>query len=152
MRYSKIRKMDIVNGIGISCSIFFQGCSHHCKGCFNEDTWDFCAGKYFDKETEDTFIELCKNKHINAVSILGGEPLDQDNEEMFLFLSRIKSEVNKPIYLWTGYIIEEIKHNKCISIVDVLIDGKFEEVNKDINLYLRGSSNQNIYKKGINYD
>ena len=152
MRYSKIRKMDIVNGIGISCSIFFQGCSHHCKGCFNEDTWDFRSGIYFDKETEDTFIELCKNKHINAVSILGGEPLDQDNEEMFLFLSRIKSEVNKPIYLWTGYILEEIKYNKCISMVDTLIDGKFEELNKDINLYLRGSSNQNIYKKGINYD
>ena len=149
MRYSLIRDMDISNGVGIACSIFFQGCRHHCKGCFNKETWDFNGGKEFTKEVQDKFIELCNKPFIDCVSILGGEPLQQDDTIGFYkFTENLKIKVRKPIYLWTGYTWEEIMQSreltKKILCVDYLIDGKFEEDKKDLNLKLRGSSNQRI--------
>lgn len=149
MRYAKIREMDIVNGIGISCSLFTQGCSHHCKGCFNSETWDFNGGKEFTKETEDKFIELCKKPYVDCIGILGGEPFDQD-EHIYLLLKRIKSEVNKPIYLWSGYKYEELINcdipRNCIleELIDYIIDGEFKEEEKNLNLLLRGSNNQRV--------
>lgn len=148
MRYAKVRSMDIVNGCGVMCSLFTQGCSHHCKGCFNEETWDFCGGKLWVQDVEDKFIELCKNPHIDGISILGGEPLDQA-EELYNILVRVKMESNKSIYLWSGYTFEETKANiskwrVVRDCVDVLIDGEFHEDEKDLKLKLRGSSNQRV--------
>lgn len=147
MRYAYINEVDVVNGYGLSCSIFFQGCSHHCDGCFNENIWTFDDGYIFDKETEDNFIESCKEHYIDTVSILGGEPFHQNNDDMLRFLIRLKKEVNKPIYLWTGYTIEQLYDNQCLQYIDVLIDGKFEKDKKDTTLYLRGSTNQRVIKK-----
>ena len=149
MRYAQIRSMDISNGVGISCSLFVQGCSHHCKNCFNPETWDFNAGKEWTKEIEDKCINLCKNPHVDCISILGGEPFDQ-GEHIYFLLKRIKQEVSKPIYLWTGYVIEylvdkDISRN-CINenLIDYLIDGEYVDELRDLNLDLRGSSNQRV--------
>ena len=150
MRYASIRDMDIVNGVGIACSLFVQGCSHHCKNCFNYETWDFNGGKEWTKEIEDEFIEICKRPYIDCVSILGGEPLDQDLD-MLELLRRIKKEVGKPIYLWTGYTWETIFSNEdyvlemlILSLCDYVIDGEYIDDLKDYRLKLRGSSNQRI--------
>ena len=150
MRYASIRDMDIVNGVGIACSLFVQGCSHHCKNCFNQETWDFNGGKEWTKEIEDEFIEICKRPYIDCVSILGGEPLDQDLD-MLELLRRIKKEVGKSIYLWTGYTWETIFSNEdyvlemlILSLCDYVIDGEYIDDLKDYRLKLRGSSNQRI--------
>lgn len=154
MRYAQIRDMDIVNGKGIGASIFFQGCSHRCKGCFNSSTWDFNGGKEWTKEVEDEFIEICKREYIDHVSLLGGEPLDQPIDELITLLNRVKIEVGKPIWLWTGYTFMYIenspshpKFSDVLDYVDYVIDGEFIEELKDLNLPYRGSSNQNIWKK-----
>lgn len=144
--------MDISNGDGIRVSLFVQGCKFCCKGCFNKETWDFNGGKEWSKEIEDNFIELCKRPHISSVSILGGEPLQQDDALLSL-LKRIKSEVNKPISLWTGYKFDEIPKDKqeYLEYIEMITDGKFIEELKDFKLIFKGSSNQNVYKKGIDY-
>lgn len=149
MRYASIRKMDIVNGEGIGVSLFVQGCPFHCKGCFNQETWDFNGGKEFTKELKEKFIDLCKKDYVNFIGILGGEPLVQ-GDEFYWFLKEIKYEVpNKPIFLWTGYKWEEICYHDVAwdivrECVDILIDGKYEENKKDFSLKLRGSSNQRV--------
>jgi anaerobic ribonucleoside-triphosphate reductase activating protein len=151
MNYSQIRDMDIVNGQGIAVSLFVSGCPNHCKGCFNQDTWNFNSGKEWTKEVEDKFIELCKRPYIDCVSFLGGEPLAQ-GLDIIKLLTRVKKEVGKPMYVWTGYTYEYIKE-KLPAIYDVLvwcgvylIDGRYEEDKKDLMLKLRGSSNQRIWK------
>lgn len=152
MRYAKIRSMDISNGEGIRVSLFVQGCNFRCKGCFNQDTWNFDDGKEWNKEIEDKFIELCKQPHIQGVSILGGEPLQQDNDMLHL-LQRIKREVNKKISVWTGYKIEDIPEDKKVLLeyIDEIIDGQFIESQKDPKLDFRGSSNQKRYRKAVDY-
>ncbi len=152
MRYAKIKKMDIANGKGIRVSLFVQGCKFRCKGCFNKETWDFDGGKEWNKEIEDIFIELCMQAHIQAVSILGGEPLQQDDDLLHL-LKRIKREVKKPISLWTGYKFEEIPADKkeWLNYIDEITDGQFVEELKNLKLDFRGSSNQKRYIKGIDY-
>lgn len=158
MRYAKINKMDIVNGEGIAVSLFVQGCNHHCKGCFNPETWNFNDGYEWTEDIENHFLELCKLPYIDCVSILGGEPFDQD-EPIFCLLEKIKDEVNKPIYLWSGYTFEKLMTRslwcarECLrkGFIDFLIDGEFEEDKKNLNLKLRGSSNQRVVdvKKSI---
>ena len=145
MNYAQIRDMDIVNGEGIVVSLFVQGCPHHCNGCFNQETWDFNGGKEWTKEVEDEFIKLCKRDYVSCVSLLGGEPLAQN--DILDLLKRIKVEVDKPVYVWTGYTAEFTTKYKSLelSYIDYLIDGKFEEDKKDVRLRLRGSSNQRIW-------
>jgi anaerobic ribonucleoside-triphosphate reductase activating protein len=153
LRYAKIKNLDIDNAPGICVSLFVQGCSHHCKGCFNPDTWDFDKGKLFDKDIENQFIELCKQSYIKNICILGGEPLDQP-KELLLLLNRIKAEIpDKEIWIWSGYTYEDIlKSNEPIdeirkeilSVVDVLVDGRFIEELADKNLRYCGSTNQRI--------
>lgn len=152
MRYATIKKNDIANGVGVRTSLFVQGCKFCCKGCFNKDTWDFNGGKEWTKNIEDEFIDLCKRPYIKAVSILGGEPLQQDDDLVNL-LKRIKEEVNKPISLWTGYKFNNIPEDKKIILnyVDEITDGQFIEELKDYTLKFRGSSNQKTYKKGMDY-
>lgn len=155
MKYNLIRDMDISNGEGIACSIFFQGCTHHCKGCFNPETWDFDGGKELTPEVEENFLEMCKKPYIKCVSVLGGDPFDQDREELYGFLKRVKSEVGKPVYLWTGYIYEEIIKDPIIAkifdeeLIEVLIDGPFILEQRDLRLKLRGSGNQRVLRRKL---
>lgn len=153
MRYSQIRNIDISNGIGISCSIFFQGCSHRCHNCFNPETWDFNKGKEFTKEKQLEFISLCKKPYVDCISILGGEPVQQNCIEFSEFLDELRL-IKKPIFLWSGYTYEEIINmNKwyLLDKIDYLIDGKYVEELHDYTLHLKGSSNQRIIdcKKSI---
>lgn len=140
------------NGDGIRVSLFVQGCNFHCKGCFNKDTWDFNGGNEWNKDIENKFISLCKKPYIRAVSILGGEPLQQDDDLLHL-LQRLKSEVGKPISLWTGYKFSDIPSDKKVLLdyIDEVTDGQFIEELRDLRLKFRGSSNQKIFVKGIDY-
>lgn len=160
MRYALIRSRDINNGPGICASLYVQGCNHHCKECFNPETWDYNGGKLWTKEKEFQFIEACKNEYVKNICILGGEPLDQ-GKELFDLLLKLNEEVQKPIWLWTGYVWEDIftgqniiiqqnyDEDKAIkrgilNLCSVVIDGPFVEELKDNSLRYRGSLNQRI--------
>lgn len=150
MRYNKIRKMDISNGEGVRVSLFVQGCSFHCKNCFNQETWDFNGGKEFTTAEIQKIIELADKDYIAGLSILGGEPLHNNNvDEVFHIVATFKEKFpNKDIWLWTGFKFEDaIKDSKrkfILRNIDVLIDGQFEEDKKDLTLKWRGSSNQRV--------
>lgn len=149
MNYAKIKWFDISNGPGVRASLFVSGCTHECKNCFNKEAWDFKYGKPWTKEIEDKLIEHLNKEEIKGVNILGGEPLQQDETLLHLLL-RISQEVNKPIWLWTGYDIVDVIHygtknqRYILYSCNVVIDGKFEEDKKNLNLKYRGSSNQRI--------
>lgn len=182
MRYADIVEFDVNNGEGVGCSLFVQGCHFHCKNCFNQTTWDFNGGKEWTEDVENKFIELVKRPYITRVSILGGEPLTDENvADVSELVSRIKTETNKKIWLYTGYTWEYlIKENRLIqnytfdnfidpdnerqywkylqrfsiiSLIDVLVDGQYVDELKDMNLPFRGSSNQRLIdvKKTIDY-
>ena len=149
MRFSKIKNNDIVNGIGITLSVWTQGCPHHCKGCFNKETWTFNEGNEFTNDDLNYIISNIDSFNVKRnLSILGGEPLCPENVEGVINLCREFKKVypDKLIYLWTGYTIEEFnqKQKQIVEYVDFIIDGKFEEAKKNLNLHLRGSSNQRI--------
>lgn len=150
MKYAKIRKMDISNGEGVRVSLFVQGCSFHCKNCFNQETWDFNGGKEFTTAEIQKIIELADKDYIAGLSILGGEPLHNNNvDEVFHIVATFKEKFpNKNIWLWTGFKFEDaIKDSKrkfILRNIDVLIDGQFEEDKKDLTLKWRGSSNQRV--------
>ena len=173
MRYASIRTMDVSDGEGVGCSLFVQGCHFHCKNCFNQSTWDFNGGKEWTKDTKEKFLELVNRPYITRVSILGGEPLADENvADVSELVSRIKTETNKKIWLYTGYTWEYlIKENRLmqnytpdsfvdqnneyqywkslqrhsiISLIDVLVDGQYVDELKDMNLPFRGSSNQRL--------
>ena len=149
MRFSKIKDNDIANGIGITLSIWTQGCPHHCGGCFNKETWDFNLGKEFTNDDLNYIISNIDSFNVKRnLSVLGGEPLCPQNVEGVINLCREFKKVypDKLIYLWTGYTIEEFnqKQKQILEYVDFIIDGKFEEAKKNLNLKLRGSSNQRI--------
>lgn len=149
MNYSRIKWYDISNGPGVRASLFVSGCTHKCKGCFNEVTWDFNYGDKWDAETENKFIKHLQKPEIVGVNILGGEPLQQD-ETLLKLLKRINQEVKKPIWLWTGYTLEEIikannpLQHSILEQCDVFIEGRFVEAKKDLNLKYRGSTNQRV--------
>lgn len=150
MKYAKIRKMDISNGEGVRVSLFVQGCSFHCKNCFNPETWDFNKGKEFTTAEIQKIIELANKDYIAGLSVLGGEPLHNNNvDEVFHIVATFKEKFpNKDIWLWTGFKFEDaIKDSKrkfILRNIDVLIDGQFEEDKKDLTLKWRGSSNQRV--------
>ena len=150
MKYAKIRKMDISNGEGVRVSLFVQGCSFHCKNCFNQETWDFNGGKEFTTAEIQKIIELANKDYIAGLSVLGGEPLHSNNvDEVFHIVATFKEKFpNKDIWLWTGFKFEDaIKDSKrkfILRNIDVLIDGQFEEDKKDLTLKWRGSSNQRV--------
>ena len=147
MKYSKIRKMDISNGPGVRVSIFFQGCSFHCKGCFNEETWDFLGGKDFGENEINTIIDLAKDDYISGLSILGGEPMHPKNiEATTLLAKRFKEKYpNKTVWAWSGFLFDEyVKDQEVSKYLDVLVDGQFVEEKKNPTLKWRGSSNQRV--------
>ncbi len=146
MRYSQIRSLDIANGKGCRVSIFCSGCEHRCKGCFQPETWNFDYGKEFSEDTLNSILELAKPEYIRGLSVLGGEPCNPRNLPEILKLTRKFKEVypEKDIWLWTGYLIEEVFEDLVDSEIDVIVDGRFVEELKDLRLKYRGSSNQRI--------
>ena len=146
MKYAQMRQYDIANGPGVRASLFFSGCTYHCKNCFNQDFQDFNYGEEWTSEAENLFIKYAQNEHVAGVSILGGEPLQQDPQKLCAFLKRLKEEVKKPIWLWTGYTYEKIPaaYQDALKYIDVIIDGLFIESLKNAKLYYRGSSNQRV--------
>ncbi len=145
MRYGQIRKYDIANGPGIRTSVFVTGCPLNCAGCFNKEYQDALNGKEWTKEQEDLVIEYLKIDHVSGLSILGGEPLVQD-ESLLNLLKRAKKEVNKDIWLWSGFCYEQLnqKQLEVLNYVDVLVDGPFILAKKDLNLKYCGSTNQRV--------
>ena len=150
MRYSQIIPFDVCNGKGIGLSLFVQGCKFHCKGCFNSETWNFDGGKEWNEEIKNKFFELINRPYIKRVSILGGEPLADENiSEIYNLISEIKERFpDKDIWLYSGYTLEEIQEWKAgmcvLEYVDVLVDGPYIEEQRDISLHWRGSKNQRI--------
>ena len=146
MRYNKIRKMDISNGPGIRVSIFMQGCSFHCKDCFNSETWDFKAGKEFNDEVINKVLDLASLPYIVGLSILGGEPMHPNNREGTIKLAKAfkKRYPDKDIWVWSGYLFDELKDIEGLSYIDTLVDGRFVIEQANPTLKFRGSSNQRV--------
>ncbi len=149
MRFSKIKDNDIANGLGITMSLWTQGCPHQCRGCFNSETWDFNIEKEFTKDDLKYILDsIDKNNIKRDLSILGGEPLCSQNVEGVINLCKEfkKYYPDKKIYLWTGYTVENFNdiQKEILKYIDVLVDGKFEEDKKNLAIMLRGSSNQRV--------
>lgn len=161
MKYAQIRKYDTANGPGIRSTLFVSGCTHRCAGCFNQDYQDFNYGDTWTEEVENNFIEMVKDSNVHGVTILGGEPLQQDDSMASLFI-RIKEDTGKSLWVFTGYTFEHLLQMiangtatktmvMALLYADVLVDGPFIESKKDLRLKFRGSSNQRILdvKKSI---
>ena len=156
MNYSAIKKCDVANGPGVRVSLFVSGCTHHCPGCFNAETWDFNFGAEFTKVQEDEIIELLKPEYIKGLSLLGGEPFEPSNQRVLVgLLRRIKETYpKKTVWCYTGYLLDDEllqeSRARCevtdemLSYIDILVDGEFVENMKDLRLRFRGSSNQRV--------
>lgn len=155
MNYGNIKTCDVSNGIGVRTSLFVSGCTHHCKGCFNAETWDFSYGQPFTAETEALLLAELGKSYVSGLSVLGGEPFEPDNQRALLpFLRRVRESFpGKTIWVYSGYTWEELtggSRARCeateemLSLIDVLVDGEFVEARKDISLRFRGSGNQRI--------
>lgn len=156
MNYAEIKKTDIANGEGVRVSLFVSGCRRHCKNCFNKVTWDFAYGKPFTEETQEELLEALAPDYIAGLTLLGGDPMEPENQRALLpFVREVRrSFPQKSIWCYTGYTfldgaLEEEQANcevtrELISLLDVLVDGRFVEELKDIRLVFRGSSNQRV--------
>ena len=154
MNYAEIKQYDIANGPGIRISLFVSGCTHHCKGCFNAETWDFNYGNPFTDETIDTIIEYMKPSYIKGITLLGGDPMEPSNQEALLpLLTRLKETYpDKNVWCFTGYTFEDdilgkMMHeypftSNFLSYIDVLVDGEYIAELYNVNLKFKGSSNQ----------
>ena len=146
MNYCGLKKIDTANGLGVRVSLFVSGCRNHCPGCFQPETWDFGYGEPFTKEIEDEIIEALRPSWIQGLSILGGEPMEPENQAALLTrYLRVRRELpDKDIWLYTGYTFEAVSDSELLPLVDVLVDGPFVDGQKDISLSFRGSRNQRI--------
>ncbi len=157
MYYSAIKDCDIANGTGVRVTLFVSGCTNCCEGCFNPDTWDFCHGKEFTKETEEQIWQMLDHDYINGLTLLGGEPFEPSNQRALLpFLREYKKRFpDKNLWAFTGFyydteLLVDGSHPRCeatdeiLGMIDVLVDGRFILAKKDITLVYRGSSNQRI--------
>jgi anaerobic ribonucleoside-triphosphate reductase activating protein len=151
--------VDSSNGEGVRVSLYVSGCRNHCKGCFNEATWDFDFGEEFTPIQENEIIEACKKSFISGLTILGGEPFEEENQTALLpFIERFKQECpDKNLWMYTGYVLDNDLQegqrkfvpdvtNKILEQVDVLIDGPFILEEKDLTLPFRGSKNQRLLR------
>lgn len=162
MNYADIKYPDVANGVGVRVSLFVSGCTHHCKDCFNSEAWDFNYGQKFDGKAKNKIFDIFENNsYIDGITILGGEPMEIDNQRGLLpFLKEFKKRFpDKTIWIYSGYTYEELCgwtsndiKNRCYcectdtitGMIDVLVDGKFVSQLKDIRLKFRGSSNQRV--------
>ena len=156
MNYATIKNCDIANGPGVRVSLFVSGCTHHCKGCFNEVAWDFDYGQPFTQETIDKILEMMKPGYIKGITLLGGEPFEPQNQPALVELLRQIKAVypEKTIWAFSGYLFDkDILPGKLgdpavttefIKYIDVLVDGRFVLEKKNLSLRFRGSSNQRI--------
>lgn len=156
MYYGNIKKNDIANGLGVRVSLFVSGCRNKCKNCFNKETWDFCYGKPFTEETENEIFKELDKYWIAGLTVLGGEPFEPENQKDLLpFLKKVRQKYpEKTIWTYSGYLFDEhmLKQSKIrteytdeiLSLIDVLVDGRFVEELHDITLKFRGSSNQRV--------
>ncbi len=156
MNYGEIKKYDIADGPGVRVSLFVSGCTHHCKGCFNPETWNFAYGRPFTEETENEILTALAPPYITGLTLLGGEPFEISNQRTLLpFLKRVRAELpEKNVWSYTGYTLEtDLREggrahcevtDEMLSLIDVLVDGEFIESLKNISLRFRGSSNQRI--------
>ena len=160
MNYGNIKECDIADGPGVRVSLFVSGCRHHCKGCFNKETWDFDYGMPYTKETEDEIIRLLAPSYIQGLTLLGGEPFEPENQkELAGLLKRVRETYpDKDIWCYTGYLYDvdlpeggrvhtEVTE-EMLSYIHVLVDGEFIEEEKDVTLVFRGSRNQRIIELG----
>lgn len=156
MNYGEIKNCDIANGTGVRVTLFVSGCTNHCRNCFQPQTWDFNYGKEFDTETENEIYKLLSPSYIQGLTLLGGEPFEPENQRGLLpFLREVKRRFpDKNIWAFSGFTYEELtskgSHPNCectdeiLSIIDVLVDGRFVEEKKNLSLRFRGSSNQRL--------
>ena len=146
MNYGGIIKNDIANGPGVRVSLFVSGCRNHCPGCFQPETWDFDYGEPFTRKTEEELIKALRPSWIQGLSILGGDPMEPENQAALLpFLQRVRAELpEKDVWLYTGYRLESVSDSPLLLMVDVVVDGPFIEEEKDVSLAFRGSRNQRI--------
>ncbi len=156
MHYGEIKNCDIANGEGVRVTLFVSGCTNHCKNCFQPQTWDFNYGKPFTEETEAELFRLLAPRYIRGLTLLGGEPFEPENQRALLpFLRKLRRELpEKTVWAFTGFTWEELhtegSHPRCevtdelLSLIDVLVDGRYVEELKDIGLRFRGSSNQRL--------
>lgn len=156
MNYGEIKKCDIANGEGVRTSLFVSGCTHHCKGCFNPDTWSFDFGKPYTAETEQEIMDSLRPDYIDGLSLLGGEPFEPANQrELVKLLRKVRTELpRKNVWCYTGYLFDSEllspSRARCeytdemLSMIDILVDGEFVEAKKNISLAFKGSENQRI--------
>lgn len=156
MHYGEIKNCDIANGEGVRVTLFVSGCTNRCKNCFQPQTWAFDYGQPFTKETEDTLLAMLAPDYINGLTLLGGEPFEPESQRVLLpFLRRVRAALpQKTIWAFTGFTWEHLhtegSHPRCeatdelLSLLNVLVDGRYEEALHDISLRFRGSSNQRV--------
>lgn len=149
MNYFKIKKYDIANGKGLRTSLFVSGCNFACPGCFNRDAWDFKAGKPFDLGTKEYLFDLLRDPQCKGLSVLGGEPLKQ-GEDLLELLQEVKKEFpDKPIWLWTGYYLNELNElqKRIVDLCDFVVDGRYIAESGKKHYLFKGSSNQTIWER-----
>ncbi len=156
MNYATIKNCDIANGPGVRVSLFVSGCTHHCKGCFNEVAWDFQYGEPFTEDTEEKILKMLAPAHVKGLTLLGGEPFEPQNQPAIVGLLRKVKEVypDKSVWAFSGYLFDkDILPGKLgdpaitkefLSYLDVLVDGPFVEAKKNLSLRFRGSENQRL--------
>lgn len=166
MNYAAIKTHDVANGPGVRVSLFVSGCTHHCKGCFNPETWDFAYGSPYTEETEQTVLDACAPDYIRGLSLLGGEPMEPEHQKALLpLLRRFKERFpNKSVWCYSGYDYERDMLSgqlgdwsvtkEMLSLIDVLVDGEFHQEEKDLTLRFRGSANQRVIDvpRSLQYD
>jgi len=164
MHYATIKEYDVANGPGVRVSLFVSGCNHHCKGCFNQIAWDFNYGNEFNQEVIDKILKDLDKEYIEGLSLLGGEPLEHENQKgLVKLVKQVKEKFpNKSIWCYTGFdfendVMKKMYNNweetkELVNNIDVIVDGKFEIEKKNPSLEFRGSENQRLIdvKKSIN--
>ena len=156
MHYGEIKNCDIANGVGVRVSLFVSGCTNHCEDCFQPETWDFNYGNIFTEETENKILEMLAPDYICGLTVLGGEPFEPENQRVLVdFLRKVRRKYpEKSVWCFTGFTLEMLEtegtHCHCevteemLSLIDVLVDGRFDKNKKNISLRFRGSENQRL--------
>lgn len=157
MNYCALRTCDVANGPGMRVTLFVSGCTNHCPGCFQPETWDFHYGEAFTEDTQRHILELLAPEYIAGLTLLGGDPFEPDNQRGLLpLLKQVKTAYpKKSVWAYTGFLLDEElqtdgSHPRCevtdeiLSYIDVLVDGRFVEAQKDVRLKFKGSANQRI--------